>query len=738
MARLRQQITPREAGLALQAVLRRDQLEARARAALFEELAARPDLEHGLLSVNFRSRPRVLDWINQTFAGWFQEPGQVPFADLVANVPAGDSTVATVANDEYLSAAQTQQAQAEAITQAILAIDGTKIIRDPKEKDRERPVAFSDVAILVRRRGDLTTLEPALTAAGIPYTVEGGVLLYDVREVRELLRVLRAVNDTSNEHVVVTALRTSVLACSDADLLRHRAVDGSTWNPMIRRSDEQGDPVVLAAFAQLRRWARVRHVLPVPELLARITRETFSWAASTSDVATARASWRRLRSVLDEARYWFEETGGSLAEYLEWVDVRIDNDDRSNITTDETDDPAVRILTVHAAKGLDFPVVIVAGLGGQRPAPSAVRAQFHHGTVEVKCGAELATAGYDPDGEPDQALEAARLAYVACTRARDHLVVCLARRKNSKKNSAAELLGHLAPVDVLDLPDLPRMPPPAVTNLVHPSLATELPRRPRWEVRSSIAATQISRADDPAGPAVRHGGQVPIDEADHDDELDDAVVVEAIEPFEATTVAADDAPAESLHSKPPRSAQSLPEQVGRYGTIVGRAVHGVLQRVDLDDPEHELDAIVGQQCTAEAVPDELSDYVGALVRSVLASEAFDRLRAAHRVSTVRREMYVGAESGGRGIYGIIDAVWMEDGGFVVVDFKTDHARQSDDALALTYTPQLQAYATALTAATGLPTRELLLCVAVADGSPAVTVPIEVPGTASGPTQLSLL
>lgn len=722
----------------------------RADVELFEELAARADLDQGLLSVNFRSRPRLLHWINETFAGWFHTPGQVPFAELVAHVPPGDSTVTMVAQQAAPSAAEAQEAQAEAIAQSILAIRGSKVVRDPHANDIERPADFADIAILVRRRGDLTTLEPTLTAAGIPYTIEGGVLLYDAREVRELLRVLRAVNDPRNQHAVVTALRTSVLACSDADLLRHRAVQGSSWNPIVPRREQVGDPVVLSAFAQLRAWARARHVLPVPELLARMARETFSWAASTTDVATVRASWRRLRAVLDEARYWFEQTGGSLAEYLDWVDVRIANDDRSNITTDEPDEGAVRILTVHAAKGLDFPVVVVAGLGGQRPSAENVRAQFRDGTVEIKCGASLVTAGYDKGREADPALEAARLAYVACTRARDHLVVSLAHKQGSVKNSAVELLPHQAAADELLLPLLPSVEPPAVADLVDPAEASGPPRRPPWRVRSSIAATQVSQADDPAGPAVApwappgpmaDGGDESLDDdvgADDDDEFPDGSDRSAGDPPASPVLPAGGGRAwsavDSLHSKPPRSAQALPEQVGRYGTVVGRAVHGVLQRVDLDDPVGAVGALVVQQCVAEAVPAALHAYVESLVRSVLSSEAFARLLAAHAVSTVRREMYVGAQHGEQGVYGIIDAVWVEDGGFVVVDFKTDHARQTDEALAATYTAQLQAYAAALTAATGMPTRELLLCVAVADGSPATTVPIGRP-TAVG--QLSL-
>jgi hypothetical protein len=180
-----------------------------------------------------------------------------------------------------------------------------------------------------------------------------------------------------------------------------------------------------------------------------------------------------------------------------------------------------------------------------------------------------------------------------------------------------------------------------------------------------------------------------------------------------------------VHSKPPRPFAALPDQIGRYGTRVGRAVHGAVQVLPFHDPGPLVEAVVAQQCRAEEVPDRLVPYVERLVASILASEAWARMRRAAGVGTVRREMYVGAEVDGEGVYGIIDAVWLEHGRFVVVDFKTDHVLETPVVLAQRYRPQLAAYAAALRAATGRDVAETVLCVARPDGSPAATVPIAV-------------
>jgi ATP-dependent helicase/nuclease subunit A len=699
--------------------------------ALFAQLHQLDHLEPLQLTTNFRSRPAVLRWINTWFRSWFDaDPGQVPFAPLDHHVPESPATVAVVGRASDASAEQVARDQARDIARVIgLAHDSWLVRRD----GGERPAAYADMAVLVRTRSDLTHLEPALRRAGIPYVVEGGALLYDTREVRELLRVLAAVNDTASPIKVVTALRTSVLGISDVELVAHRNA-GGRWQLDVEAGSDAGGghPAVLAALGLLRGWRDARHRTPVPELLAEIARRTAARAASLVDGAPT-TTWRRLRFVLDEARWWYEQTGGSVGEYLQWVAMRVDEADRSNVTSDETDEDAVHILTIHAAKGLEFPVVLVAGLGRQRPGGANVRASFvpdASGVPELRLKmGKLATLGFTSVDEREaDRLEAARLAYVACTRAMDHLVVCMHHGRRSSGNSAAEAWGYLPPTD--DLPDLgraPRVPAPPVAEL-----SDQLDRPParatRWVVRSSWSATQLRHRDDDAPvavPAARPAPVTSVDETGFDDTGFDDTGFDDLPPLPDDLPPLPDDPGESVHSKPARSFAALPDQIGRYGTRVGRAVHGVVQMVPFDDPFAGVDERIAEQCRAEDVPERFHPYVGLLVRSILTSDAFARMVAASRIGTVRREMYVGAEverdGVTEGVYGIIDAVWREPDGFVVVDVKTDHVLEPPEVLAQRYRVQLQAYAAALTAATGIAVAETLLCVALPDGSPAITV-----------------
>ncbi|MBI5090693.1 MAG: UvrD-helicase domain-containing protein, partial [Actinobacteria bacterium] len=701
---------------------------------LFEHLRAQPDIAALQLSTNFRSRPEVLRFVNTAFRSWFgadELKGQVPFSPLDAHVRDGPSIATSIGGAIDGTADEVGRQQAADIARVITTAVGSWPCR---VDEAVRPARYTDIAVLVRTRADLVHLEPAFRRAGIPYVVEGGALLYDTREVRDLLRVLIAINDTASPITVVNALRTTALAISDVELLAHRRA-GGRWNRFAVDDPPAGHPAVLQALMWLRGWAMARHRIPVPELIAQLAQQSRSLAASMSDGAHV-TTWRRLRLVLDEARWWFEQTGGSLGEYLRWVALRVDNDDRSNVTTDETDDDAVHVLTIHAAKGLEFPVVVAAGLGRQRPTGDLVRARFSTDgpggrAVSVKVGT-LATVDWDSSGDRVQAeLEAARLAYVACTRAEDHLVVCLHRVSGRGGNSAGEMDAHLdeshrMPLELVEPPS--STPPPVVPldpHVDHPDA-----RPAEWQVRSSWSATSLRQRGDDAHTAVPAALVSLADTVDPDAPDDDAGADDA-RPAE-TAAAPAPTPAPSIHAKHARAFAALPDQIGRYGTRIGRAVHGVLQSVDLDDPRASLESLIDRQCLSEAVPDRFRAYVARLVESVLASEVFARLAAASQLGTVRREMYVGAEvtrdaSGPTGIYGIIDAIWTEDGRFVVVDFKTDHVLEPAEVLVERYQLQLQAYEQALQAATGCEVAELLLCVALPDGSPAATIAI--PGTA---------
>ena len=729
---------------------------------LFEELIldGRASGSVVALTTNFRTRRPITEWINAVVGARFaaDESGfQTDYADLVGvrddTLHGPAVAVLGSAVDPAVvkrTAAQVGDEEAADIVSVVHAA------HDPaapwtvidEQHPTGRPARYADIAILIRSRTSLAAIEDALQRTAIPYRVEGGTLMYERREVYELLRVLRAIEHSDDGHAVVTALRTNVFGLSDADIYEfHQAF--RYWNAPSATAIEQADPTtltrgasrVIEALRQIRAWSDRQHVLGPAQLLGEVYDTMLGVAAAPfADGDGAAETWRRVRFVIDEARQWSDATAGTIGEYLRWVDDRIQAHDRTDISTDELED-AVRILTIHAAKGLEFPIVVVAGLGRQDPPPTLNSATVRDGHPEVKLGVVRTLHSVSPDDRALDQAEEARLLYVALTRARDHLVFSVHRASNN--NPAGRLAtavdadwGEAVPwpaadpgenaADAFDtelqalLDELDRFeagePAPA-DDLPVPLL----PGRNSRQVFTPSGIAALVEGGDQTGAHAEDDQFVPFD-APATDPLDGAAAI----PLSTDREAEDPG-----NRKDPASGMIQERSRGRYGTSIGIAVHEALQHIpltpfDLTEPSVGADIRrrVEHACARADVTD--IDAVESLVRSVLATP---RWRAVVDAPRQRREIYVGADIADESepivVWGYIDVLYERpDGSLVLVDFKTDSATTSVVDLAERYRYQMSAYAAAVTRSTGRPLAEIVLLVGRRDGSPAVEVLIE--------------
>ncbi len=402
------------------------------------------------------------------------------------------------------------------------------------------------------------------------------------------------------------------------------------------------DDPVAAALGYLGALHRERLWMAPSDLIDRIVRDRRALELGFTETRP-RDVWRRLRFVADQARAWSDATGGNLRTYLQWIEQQTAGARVEEAILPETDDDAVRVMTIHAAKGLEFPITIVSGLstvpGGQRAAADVVFPPT--GGVGYRLGRHVQTEEWKASLPIDEQMaldERIRLLYVACTRASDHLVVSLHRRARKKapeasKRTNAELLvdGMGAVVDAL--PDAPGRGtvytgriPPAATPIV--DLAA-------WTAEHAAAVARAARPSAVAATAL-------TDEGGPDPESDAGA---------------------GLLKRPP-DLDLPPWLKGRYGTAVGRAVHGVLQTIDLATGDGAA-AAVAAQCEAEAVPDR-ADVVAELVAHALAAPSV-------REASTRphwREVYACAPVGDRLLEGYVDLLYRRDDGLVVLDYKT--------------------------------------------------------------------
>ena len=633
---------------------------------------------HETLTANFRSSRAVIDWINGVFSNVIQPSDGVQPAyttlDTCRTGPVDHGSVvvlgADVHGDDDLRARQLREREAESVAATVAAAlrEGWPV----GDGDRGlRPCRAGDIAILLPARTSLPMLEPALTRAGVAYRAENSTVVYLAPEIRDLLGVLRAAADPTDELALVAGLRSPIYGCSDVELYEWRRA-GGRWSPLAEVPPGLETHPVAEALADVRTIiAAVGRAGPA-ELIEQLVerRRVLEAALGGPD---ARDVWRRIRYVVDQARAWTDAGGRGLRRYLRWAKYQAADGRAGDTILPEHDHDAVRVMTVHAAKGLEFPITVVSGLTTRMQARSSM-------SVVWPPGGSWALAQKDhplfdefrPLDEQMSDAERRRLLYVACTRAVDHLVVSLHRQPEKVEDGTAKATSATVLAEA------------GATG--HGAAASD-DRAAVAEPPAPVQPLELAWADQEQWDAERRRA------------LADA----SVRSVTSATRLAHDAPlAVELLSGAPADDPGLrkegvdldlpPWQRGRYGTAIGRAVHAVLQDVDLQDGA-DVERLSAAQCAAEGIFG-FEIAVAALCRSALAAPI---VRTAASGAEHWRELFVVAELGGTVLEGYVDLLVRTASGLVIVDYKTDRWAGAADrsARANRYRRQLAAYGVAL-------------------------------------------
>jgi ATP-dependent exoDNAse (exonuclease V) beta subunit len=316
-------------------------------------------------------------------------------------------------------AADSSTAAAERVAGEIERLLGTTV-RD-RVSGLRRPAQPSDIAILFRSRDSHREFEKALERRGVSTYVYKGLGFFDADEIQDALALIRYLADPASEIRAAAFLRSRIVRLSDAAI--------ACLAPRIAASLVASDVAELEAHLSaedLTVFRQVRRVLP--DWLARVDRITPSELLSAVLAETAyhielegprhrqaRENLKKLRAMVRRFQNRGYATLARVADHLEQLAVG----DESNAAIDAHD--AVSLMTVHAAKGLEFPIVFVVNMNrgtGNARAPIRV--------VSGRSGeASVAVADYQSEADEDASArdreETKRLLYVALTRARDRL-----------------------------------------------------------------------------------------------------------------------------------------------------------------------------------------------------------------------------------------------------------------------------------------------------------------------------
>jgi ATP-dependent helicase/nuclease subunit A len=338
------------------------------------------------------------------------------------------------------------QGAAEAVAAEIARILADVTVRDKVGPPRQ--ATADDIAILFRARAGHQVFEDALERRGIRTYVYKGLGFFDAPEVQDLQALLRFLSQPDSDLRAAEFLRSRFVRLSDVALARlapHLAAVLTGMRPVPAGLDEPDARLLAAAVRDVPRWIAMADRIPAGALIDAVMRES-AYASELRGRSRdqSRENIKKVRSLIRRVENRGYATLGRLAEYFETLRAG----DESNAVVEARG--CVQLMTIHAAKGLEFPVVFVVNL--QNPGRGR-----HQGisVINRSVDGEPEVAFRPTDGtrleEKRETEELRRLLYVAVTRARDRLYLAAQVDEHGYLGHAARSLAGLFPATLREV-----------------------------------------------------------------------------------------------------------------------------------------------------------------------------------------------------------------------------------------------------------------------------------------------
>ncbi len=431
-------------------------------AAFVDQLRAEQDSRRAI-SKSFRAAPQILAFANDLFHEIEKDEGRrdaFRFGEQ-DRFPV-DSPIRS-ADSLGLVAAPTVIECADAVAAEIRRlIDSKEPIAD-SQTGQQRSVTPRDIAVLFRTKDNHRDFEKALERQQIPAYVYKGLGFFEADEIKDVLALLRYLAAPDSNLRAAAFLRSRFVRLSDPALqtLGPRlaaALCGS--HPGLAALGTEDRVVLEHTRRSMIRWLDLVDRLPPAEILDMVLQETAYLVETRGPrVRQARENLKKIRAMVRRVQNSGYATLSRMAEHFD----RLSEGDESNAVIDAGD--SVSLMTIHAAKGLEFPVVFVVnltrGTGGRRSAIRVV-SEPTSGQGWLSVGDFQSEA--DEDAKAKDREETKRLLYVAVTRARDRLYL-VSEVKEGRFRAFGGSLGDVLPSSLRAVFEVASLSPaPAATD----------------------------------------------------------------------------------------------------------------------------------------------------------------------------------------------------------------------------------------------------------------------------------
>lgn len=614
------------------------------------------------LTASFRSQPAVCEWINPVFSGILppedteQQAGFAPLQPVRPCPPGYAGGVYALDIADQGKAARLPAAEAKVIARFIRHARDSKMDVADGRGDAVflRPATWSDFMIIARTKKHLATYAGALDSLGVPNEVvatdRGGA--WDGLGI--LIALLKAVTDPDDELSAVSCLRGPLFGVSDDELYSHKAAGGRFRTTV----EAEGEGAAARALRVLRECWLIAREQAAGLALERILERTglLAIVRSQDDGAAHAADLLAVTAFVREQGL----NGLTLAGALEALEAEFEDNKGENIGRPPLTHGGdkVRIMNLHKAKGLEARFIFLVepsvksdfkpdmhihrkGIAVEGSFP--IRIKAGHGWRELAAPVDWETL--QANEQIFQLAERDRLQYVAVTRAQDFLILTRYRGKISSNYQAfGPLADHLDKLPALKIPE--RVDAGALAS------------GPSLKDREAAAARRLESVARLARPS-----------------FEVRSVTEMVKEHVFDKAAADWGKADG-----PAGTE--------WGTLVHKALE-TLVRAGTTPNADELLSLIKRLATAGSGLAEQAGKAVPLLQNALGSEVWKRMLASpERLCEIPFQ----ASSGVAVVTGAIDLIYRVEGGWELVDYKTDSVGKDTSAWVTHYGPQLVEYA----------------------------------------------